>query len=647
MFPSTFARLAAVFALLFLTSFSPWAVSVASTPTPLRQLDLVTRLGGDMTSVAVRGSLAYIGQGWTFTVLDISNPQQITPKGTLAIPDQVNQIRLAGSLALLGTGGNGMLIIDISDPAHPWFRERFPFGVTVEDLAVEGHLGYYVSGDLIILDLSNPDHIPLLSYWSGPGSGYTSVAVANGMAYLGFPGGLDILDTSNPAAPSFLGRIQGLCPRTPLQNGSMQVTGSRVYYMYSCMEKLGPYEIAMDFAGVFDVSDPANPQVLGSVGLGASIAPRPFHLQANGNLVYTTCSNCLAVIDFSSPANPVVTKYSGNPYNSFDFQAVDNLIYLASGDTGLVIVDLSAPSNPTILGAYDVGTGVNDEVQARPPYLYTTGGKYQLQVIDISSPKTPVLKKAISAGGSTLVVSGNLAYLNHNGLNIWDLSNPIDPVLKGSYPYPSFDALAILGGYAYVGEIGIGILDIHDPSQPASLGSTMTDLQYVLDMQTAGNLVYTAAGNAGLVILDATDVLNPQIVGQYIYKFAWATGVTLSGNLAYVTDGSYDIQGLLILDVQDPAHPSLVSQFSIPGSDFHQVKVIDHLAYIADAQHGLLILDVSDPAHPQLFQRYDLTGGATGLDVVGEYIYVSSRSSGVYVFRLWNTTQLFLPVIGG
>jgi hypothetical protein len=149
MLPPTFTRLAEIFALLFVTSFSPWAAGVASAPTPGPQLDLVARLGGNMTSVAVRGSLAYIGQGATFTVLDISNLQQITQKGTLAVPDQVNQIRLAGSLALLGTSSNGMLIIDISDPAHPWFRERYPFGVAADDLAVEGHLGYLLSRDAL------------------------------------------------------------------------------------------------------------------------------------------------------------------------------------------------------------------------------------------------------------------------------------------------------------------------------------------------------------------------------------------------------------------------------------------------------------------------------------------------------------------
>jgi hypothetical protein len=427
------------------------------------------------------------------------------------------------------------------------------------------------------------------------------------------------------------------------------VTGSRVYYSYVCLKKIGPYELPVNYVGIFDVSSPANPQMLGLVGLGASDIAT--HLRANGNLAYAGSLADLLVIDFSSPANPAVTRY---PYGSLDFQAVDNRFYLASRENGLVIVDLSAPSNPTVVGTYDVGTGAIDEVQARPPYLYAAGGKDQLQVIDISSPKTPVVKKAISDAGQTLVVTGNLAYLNQynfNGLKIWDLSNPIDPVLKGSlnyenWQYSTFHALAILGSYAYVGGEGIGILDIHDPTQPAYLGSTLTDLHVVRDMQTAGNLVYTAAGEAGLVILDATDVLNPQMVGQYIYdKYAFAKGVAVSGNMAYLTD---DLQGLLILDVQDPAHPSLVGQFPISdGSDFRQVQVIDHLAYIADYKHGLLILDVSDPAHPQLYHSYDLPGGAAGLDVVGEYIYVASSGSCLNVLRLWNNTLQFLPLIGG
>ena len=85
-----------------------------------RNVQLVGQIGGDTNAVAVRDHYAYIGIGPRLVILDVSNPALPTVVGkTDVLPGNAEGVALAGDYAYVAAGGDGLRIIDVSDPGAP------------------------------------------------------------------------------------------------------------------------------------------------------------------------------------------------------------------------------------------------------------------------------------------------------------------------------------------------------------------------------------------------------------------------------------------------------------------------------------------------------------------------------------------------
>lgn len=189
------------------TRFVPSGVAVASTSS----IELINSLGGSITSVAVSGTVAYVGQGGTFATLDISNPISISLLAYLPLPDFAKRIQIVGSLAYVADGAGGLQIIDISDALNPQLRGSYSIAGTTNAVSVVGDLAYIVSttsftSSLQIVDVTNPD-IPIYQggYSSASYAGYTGIDIQSGLAYVAEGSGLTILDVIDPTNPVLKG----------------------------------------------------------------------------------------------------------------------------------------------------------------------------------------------------------------------------------------------------------------------------------------------------------------------------------------------------------------------------------------------------------------------------------------------------------
>ena len=142
----------------------------------------------------------------------------------------------------------------------------------------------------------------------------------------------------------------------------------------------------------------------------------------HGNYAYVGVGLRLVILNISDPAHPVQVGQSVVLTGVVkDVSVVDSLAYLANGETGLQIIDVSNPANPTVRGAYD-----------------TPGNAYSVSVV------------------------GSLAYVaDGSSLQIIDVSNPTNPTWRGAYDTPGFAfGVSVLGRLIYVadGEDGLLIL---------------------------------------------------------------------------------------------------------------------------------------------------------------------------------------------
>ncbi|HEY0738327.1 MAG TPA: hypothetical protein VGD69_25640 [Herpetosiphonaceae bacterium] len=438
--------------------------------------------------------------------------------------------------------------------------------------------------------------------------------VEGSLAYINEGLGLAIIDSSDPAQPSRRSYLQ--LPDVPL---AADVAGTTAY-------------IADSNAGlqIVDVSNPDSPHLLGGYPLPATT----LDVQIVGNLAYVlgglvVGQQAVYVLDIGAPSQPVLRGKYDLSLLPTDFEMEGALAYMVFGNGGLQIVDLSNPASPVLRGSYPFPNNARTvAVNGNRAYVGDspgTTGQGHLTILDVSNPASPALLGTYNTAAfipTDLQVAGNLAYLlNSSGteLRIVDVSNPASPALRGQYnPPATMERVRVVNNRAYLTmQRGMEIVDVSDPGSPSLRGS-YNPPWYIDQVDSAGSLVYIVSLWGGMHIVDASDLARPRLRGFYpgtIYD------LQIAGNLAYLATSS----AFQIVDVGNPDAPTLLSSRALEAVN---VVVRGSLAYV-HTNAGLTIFDVADPSDPTTIGSYgtQFTGiYATGLDVAGDFAYLTSRS---------------------
>jgi hypothetical protein len=154
-----------------------------------------------------------------------------------------------------------------------------------------------------------------------------------------------------------------------------------------------------------------------------------------GNYAYVTDGTGLHVVDISDPANPGVMGSclgSGYAYSS----AISGCYaFVAASTAGLQVVDISDPTNPTLAASY-VTPGSAYDVAISGDYAYVADYTSGIYVIDISDPTLPAPAGSLGTSGAALgvAISGDYAFIadHATGLAVIDISDPTSPTPRQS-----------------------------------------------------------------------------------------------------------------------------------------------------------------------------------------------------------------------
>jgi hypothetical protein len=576
------------------------------------------------SDIAISGNYAYV-VGDTLEIIDISNPDQPVYRSNYNIYYGTD-ISIVGNYAYV-TGDYHLKILDISNPTTPILKSTsYTYGGS-ESVEVVGNYAYVaVSGSrhpynlgLIILDISDPN-TPI---WQGlyqPPRDVYNVEIDGNYAYLSTSSSLDILDISNPTAPTLIGSY------SYGWTGNVEIVGNYAYISsYYLLE-------------ILDISNPAAPTLVSSTVTGSSAGD----IEIIGNYAYAGTE----IFDISNPVTPVL---KGTFDGSNDIEVVGNTAYLTVGSSGVQILDITNPITPTLKSHYAIPSEAAINVQVVGNYAYVADGRSGLQIVDISNPSAPITKGTYDTPYDTpydttnVQIVGNYAYVvdYNSGLQIIDISNPSNPTLKGSYGiFASY--IKVVGNYAYLygsnnNVEGLLILDISDPSTPTLKGSYNNSVS-ITALEVVGNYAYTISPFGFLSIIDISDPTIPVLKGSSAGVSGSARDVVVVGNYAYVADW---MAGLKIIDISNPDAPTLKGTYDTPSAAAG-VKVVGNYAYVADYESGLQIIDISNPASPTWQGSYDTSDYAYGVDVVGNYAYVADERGGVKIIDVSEFTNPIL-----
>jgi PKD repeat protein len=228
-----------------------------------------------------------------------------------------------------------------------------------------------------------------------------------------------------------------------------------------------------------------------------------------------------------------------------------------------------------IVGTYSVQLKITDDEGETDtldqPLEITIYGGNPANAVDVTPPWLNFSPRGVC-------IDGNYAYVaaDVNGLHIFDITDPVNPVWVNSIDTPgwAYD-VAVSNGYAYVADYdsGLQIIDI-DPIESAHIVNFLVPLGSVVSVAVANGYAYIAGG-CDFKIVDVNPPESASIIKSL--DMLSASDVVVLNGYAYVTDGE---RGLHIIDVKQPDSAYIVQ--SVVTRNAAGVVVANGYAYVAD-----------------------------------------------------------------
>jgi hypothetical protein len=504
------------------------------------------------------------------------------------------RIAISGNYAFLAGGSAGLGIINISDPLNPALST-----VTEEDawhVFVDGNYAYVAGGTagFQILDVTNPSTPIIIGNHPIYADGYIFVS-GNYAYHSSYSNGISIFDVSNPAAPSLSGSF-----------GS----GNKMWAI--CVENDIAYavnnEITMDQLFILDVFDKSNPSLLGTYEIWDVS-----DLSIRNNYLYVAAEMGLVILDVSIPSLPSLYGIENVSHECKGLDLKGNLAYISShwGNiplNGLCIIDISTPDNPNIIGYYEAYRNVG-AVASRGDYAYA--------------------------------IHGSIFENTYHGMSIVDLSDPSEPNKISYLDIPGEPQRVAMAAdnivYVSADQQGIQVIDVSDPLNPAIINELFedndTDVNDVFIMGDYAFVAIAAPQNMHrMEVIDITDPVNPAEIGFYFVdnhpKLVYANG---DNAYLHVKD-----RGMHIVDITIPALPTFAGIFSEQvWANIHGVAVKGDFAFVGQ-DDDLKIIDISDPANPVKVLNWHEGNLVTNLSMSGNYLFVSLYNEGLQIINVEN-----------
>jgi hypothetical protein len=232
-------------------------------------------------------------------------------------------------------------------------------------------------------------------------------------------------------------------------------------------------------------------------------------------------------------------NYENRGTITYHQMAVDsNIVFWPLGKKGMLIFDVSDPNNLRRIKLYQ-----DYEIRS---YRKVYGSVNKVQV------------------------ENNTAYLANGDLGFYvlDISNLINPVLKGRYyrhkPVCEFN---IIDNYVILGLWGNGV-EVVDMSSLKDIKmisrKNMTDV-FVEDIELMESRVYVAAGGKGIRIISYKEPIEKFESAGFIRKFypeGTAKEIIINGNIGFIANGKKEF---LIIDLFLPEYPSVIKRVELEG----------------------------------------------------------------------------------
>ena len=273
-----------------------------------------------------------------------------------------------------------------------------------------------------------------------------------------------------------------------------------------------------------------------------------------------------------------------------------NYAYIAQGEVGLAIFDISDPKNPTLVTNQSDGVkGYSTKLIKKDNMLYIAAGGSGFNMVNVSDINNlQVRDQDVNGKLVNIHLMGDylINSLSETGILIANIESPIYIDYRGSTHVDGFvKGLTTTEDqskmFVATGEMGLSLFDISFFDDGYGVFPLLNSVNLpgyaesvVLD--ESKQVAFIACGNAGLQVVDYSDNTNLKIIGSYDTA-GYAKEILFENDKIYLT-----ASGLQVFDVSSPSNPKILG--IIDTKYALGVTVDANYIYVADKEEGLIVI---------------------------------------------------------
>jgi hypothetical protein len=276
---------------------------------------------------------------------------------------------------------------------------------------------------------------------------------------------------------------------------------------------------------VVDISSPANPVVRANVTDLLSwdiFSPGTATWAPNGRFYVADGTGGFGIYNATTSGGPATMTFASDFFYIYDQVIEQQTLYAAAvygtGAGGVACYDLSS-GTPNLLGTLMYSNDSSFAIQVSDTTVFL-GLADSLKVVNVSNPQSPVEIGSVAIPVNALVLSGNTLFVGTGDgrLVVFDVSTPTSPTQIASVTMPLPSTMRLSGTLLLVAaaQSGLLVFDVSNPSAPAMLSQFSPSVSApVWDVASlGGSAVMLAADNSGIVTVDLSNPANPKQLYQ-------------------------------------------------------------------------------------------------------------------------------------
>jgi hypothetical protein len=556
---------------------------------------------------------------------------------------------------------NNLILLDITDVTFPRILNQLalPEGLTpqerarisLRDVVIAGNYAYVTwvrysytvgsEGGVQVLDISDPTAPTVVGNLKADGA-ILGLALLDSTLYIGLGDDLVVVDVSNPAEPSVLGSVTLAGQFATVEKINVHADDDGQIYAFVVSTNGNLY--------VLDVTDAGSPTQIANFEATYSCV-QDIALVDDGETLHAYLADCYAgllVLDVTEPTSPIeISSYSldGSVYR---IAATEHWVLVATDDdssswnTTVHVFDISAPGTLVLGSAYQQVEYAWDMLIV-DDLLVVADNARGVRFVNLAGTLAPIEigRQDIVKAHADIAIDGHYLFMvDDDGLKVIDIFNPVLPGYVAEFGTPHAASITLDAGYALVTDYrsGLWVLDVSDPLAPTLVGYVGTEMSTTSDVAILGGfgstvripMVFIAGKGcnpftcrASLKVVNLSDPTDPQVTSIFD-DGRGVSNMDLAGDHIYATTGFFDAltNDLVILDVSNPTQPITTSTTAL-SDRCRDIVVIDQYAYVA-LENEILIFDVSNPNAPTLDSSFTELDELKSMVVSNDLLYVAN-----------------------